>query len=102
MLGRWLRDEPFNKAEHNRRLQTRLMNRSRGSIEWKHQNISAVLIELGYPYLAGYKPRFNYQELLRTIVIQRLSGAFDLQQAASDAVNKAVITNPVVADILSI
>lgn len=102
MLDRWLRDEPVNKAEHNRRLQTHLMNRSRGSIEWKHQNISAVLIELGYPYLAGYKPRFNYQELLRAIVIQRLSGASDLQQAASDAVNKAVITNPVVADILSI
>src|SRR6266849_4868747 len=102
MLNKWLRGEPFNKAEHNRRLQRLLVDRSRASIEWKHQNISAVLIELGYPYLAGYKPRFNYQNLLRTVIEQRLCSAADLHQAAYDAVERAATVAPAVADILSI
>jgi dGTP triphosphohydrolase len=50
MLAKELRGEPFNKAEHNRHLHQMLTNRSRGSIERKHQNISAVLIEYGYPW----------------------------------------------------
>jgi hypothetical protein len=37
-----LAGRPFNKAEHNRTLQG-LIGRGRGSIEYKHQNISAVL-----------------------------------------------------------
>lgn len=30
-------------------------------MEFKHANISAVMLELGYPYLRGYKPRGNFQ-----------------------------------------
>ena len=60
MLAMELRDEPFNKAEHNRNLQKFLNNRTKGAVELKHQNISAVLIELGYPYIDGYKPRYNF------------------------------------------
>jgi hypothetical protein len=59
MLERELRREPFNKREHNRRLQTLLSGRTAGSIEFKHQNISAIMIELGFPYIDGYKPRAN-------------------------------------------
>lgn len=47
MLAMELRGEPFNKAEHNRNLQKFLNNRSKRAVEKKHQNISAVLIELG-------------------------------------------------------
>ena len=53
----------FNKAERNRALQV-VTRRSRGSIEFKHQNISAVLVELGEPWLPGYAPRSNYQNAL--------------------------------------
>ncbi len=38
---------PYSKAEHRRRLLPRLDNRSEGSVEFKHQNISAVLKGLG-------------------------------------------------------
>ena len=38
--------------------------RSRGSVEMKHQNISAVMLELGLPYIKGYKPLSNIQEAL--------------------------------------
>jgi hypothetical protein len=47
-------------------------SRSRGSIERKHQNISAVMLQLGLPYIKGYKPLPNIQEALRTEVRRRL------------------------------
>lgn len=51
------------KAERNRALQA-LTGRSRGSIEYKHQNISAVMAEFGLPFIRGYKPAKNYQHAL--------------------------------------
>lgn len=71
MLEQELRREPVNKAEHNRLLRSSLRGRSKGAVEFKHANISALMIELGLPYIDGYKPRGNYQALLRDeIVIQ--------------------------------
>ena len=37
------------------------IDRSNGSIEFKHQNISAVLQLLDLPWINGYKPRVNFQ-----------------------------------------
>jgi hypothetical protein len=91
MLCKELRGESFNKAEHNRRLRMLLRDRTKGSVEKKHQNISAVMIELGYPYICGYKPLKNYQELLREVVEDHLefdeSHAFDklVQDVVADA-----------------
>ena len=51
------------KAERNRALQE-LTGRSHGSIEYKHQNISAVMSEFGLPFIRGYKPARNYQRAL--------------------------------------
>lgn len=73
MLAKELSGVDFNKTEHRRALSSLLNGRSKSSIEWKHQNISAVLIELGYPYVAGYKPRHNYQRLLAEVVTDRVS-----------------------------
>jgi hypothetical protein len=102
MLAMELRDESFNKAEHNRHLQRLLIRRSAGAIEKKHQNISAVLIELGYPYIDGYKPLPNYQRILRDIVEDRLSDATNLYQAATAAVERELIETPHLEDVLSI
>src|SRR5260370_23791938 len=87
MLSEELGGEPYNKAEHNRQLQNLLSGRTRGSVERKHQNISAVLIELGYPYIDGYKPLGNYQELLGRVVQERLSAATGLQDVVSSTVS---------------
>jgi hypothetical protein len=73
MLDREIRGESYNKKEHNRLLQKLLNDRSAGAIEFKHANISAVLREEGYPFIDGYKPRSNYQEMLREVVLDRLS-----------------------------
>jgi hypothetical protein len=86
MLEHELRGEPYNKREHNRQLQARLNNRSAPAIEFKHANISAVLIDLGYPYIDGYKPRSNYQQLLFDEVAARLDLDIALVRAADDAV----------------
>ncbi|KQN93569.1 hypothetical protein ASE95_01065 [Sphingomonas sp. Leaf231] len=63
---------PYSKAEHNRRLQEAI-NRPRGSIEYKHQNISAVLKGLGEDWIPGYKPAFNFQGSLVDAVARWLA-----------------------------
>ncbi len=78
MLARELRGEGFIKAAHNRALCERLDGRSRGAVERKHQNISAVLIALGFPCIDGYKPLGNVQALLRDIVREHLAELVDL------------------------
>lgn len=92
---------PFNKAEHNRQLQRMLTNRTRGSIERKHQNISAVLVELRYPYVDGYKPLGNYQELLREVIEERLSVSANLNQIVGMRVESPVLVLPALQDLLS-
>ena len=40
------------------------IGRRHRSVEFKHQNISAVLDELGMPWIPGYRPKFNYQNAI--------------------------------------
>ena len=63
MLADDIAGRPYSKAEHNRLLQT-VIGRPRGSIEYKHQNVSAVLKGLGEGWIPGYKPAFNFQASL--------------------------------------
>jgi hypothetical protein len=100
MLVMELRDEPFNKAQHNRNLQKLLKGRTKGAIEKKHQNISSVLIELGYPYVDGYKPLGNYQQLLYTIIEERLLHTQSLHQAAAIAVERPIERIPTADDLI--
>ena len=74
MLTLELAGQNVNKTAHRRALMQRLSGRPDGSVERKHQNISAILIELGCPYIGGYKPLPNYQRLLREAVIAHMSG----------------------------
>ncbi|MBS4058064.1 MAG: hypothetical protein KGZ82_12150 [Bacteroidales bacterium] len=69
MLKNELIGNLYKKSECRKNLLPHLKNRSESSIEFKHQNISAVLINLGQPYIKGYLPRFNYQKILEEVVI---------------------------------
>ena len=71
MLGAELASLTFSKAERNRALQV-LIPRRRGSIEFKHQNISAVMLGLGQPWIVGYKPAANFKNALIDGVLRRL------------------------------
>lgn len=72
MLQLELLGKPYNKSEHRRSIMPLLENRSDRSIDSKHCNISAVLIQLGRTYISGYKPYWNYQKLLREVIIDRI------------------------------
>jgi len=69
MLGEDGHARPYSKAEHRRALRPQLNGRSDGSIEFKHQNISAVLKGLGEAWIPGYKPAFNFQMSLVDAVV---------------------------------
>ena len=55
MLADDVAGRSYNKAEHNRLLQGTI-DRPRGSIEYKHRNISTVLKGLGEDWIRGYLP----------------------------------------------
>ena len=57
-----------NKTEHRRALMPRLRNRTEAAIEFKHRNISAVLMGLGDVWLPGYRPAVNVQSTLEDAV----------------------------------
>ncbi len=72
MLRLELAGTEFNKAERNRQLRERLDGRSSGSVEFKHENISAVLRDWNLPFVRGYKPAGNYQRLLEEVTLRHL------------------------------
>jgi hypothetical protein len=94
-----LRGMKYNKAEHNRLLRKIIPTRSRGSIEKKHQNISAVLWQLGYPYIDGYKPLPRYQGLLRQIIEERLTSATELNQTVAKSVQAQIKSVPPIRNL---
>lgn len=59
-----LKEEQAGRIVHKteqRRLLKAHVQRSDGSIEFKHRNISAVLTRLGLPRIRGYIPAWNFQ-----------------------------------------
>ena len=73
MLAEDMAGRPYNKAQHRRSLMPLLRSRTEGSIEFKHQNISAVLKGLGEDWIPGYKPAFNFQMTLVDAVARWLA-----------------------------
>ena len=63
----------YGKTEHRRQIMPLLNNRTDGSIEYKYQNVSAVLVKLGLPFIYGYKPAWNYQHALFDQVLNYLN-----------------------------
>jgi hypothetical protein len=88
MLNEELHRRSYNKSQHRRRLALLLDGRTEAAIERKHQNISAVLIELGFVYIVGYKPLRNYQALLFESVADRLSSSQALSQLVRSEVSQ--------------
>ena len=101
MLLAQLTHQRVNKTRHRSALRAKLNDRSDQSVEYKHSNISAVLLDASFPYITGYKKRSNYQALLADVVMQRLpENTALLEAAARDADH--VIAVPEVRDILAV
>jgi hypothetical protein len=101
MLVCEFRGEGYNKRERARNLLPLLRNRSHASIEYKRRNISAVLIDIGFPFIGGYKPLFNYQNILYDIVVARISSDASLRREAVTDADRATEV-PSVENILSV
>src|SRR6202521_3368189 len=72
MLAADLSRRPYVKSRHSAALMARI-GRTHRSVEFKHQNISAVLEELGMPWIPGYKPKRNYQGAIFDAIDRYLS-----------------------------
>jgi len=88
MLTLELSGQAYNKTEHRRNLLKKLRSRNDGAVERKHQNISAVLIAHGWPYVSGYRPLGNYQGLLADVVADRIGQDLTIGRAAESAADQ--------------
>lgn len=86
MLRLELLGQKYSKTAHRNALIGLLPGRSSSAIERKHQNISAILLELGAMPIQGYKPLSNYQSLL----FDKVAAALGTDQALDDAALRAV------------
>lgn len=85
MLRAELRGEHVNKTQHRAALRARLSRRSDGSVEFKHQNISAVLAAMGHPFISGYKPASNWQGILADSVAEGIGADRSLAELVARA-----------------
>jgi hypothetical protein len=77
MLRSELSRQPYVKSHHSAALMEQI-GRTHRSVEFKHQNISAVLEEMGLPWIVGYKPKRNYQASIFGAIDRYLSSNEDV------------------------
>lgn len=98
MLSAEKNGRPYNKAEINKQLRSGpLAARSKGSVEYRMQNISAVLDELGLPWIQGYKPAKNVgsagEKIRRFLADFHVINKLDLEPTADfEELNKRTIS----------
>lgn len=73
MLRQEIGGQPYEKSTVNHSLRDgALRNRSKGSVEYRMQNISAVLLELGLPWINGYKPSGHVGDRVTALITEYL------------------------------
>src|ERR1700694_2579798 len=77
MLRAELSRQQYVKSHHSAVLMEQI-GRTHRSVEFKHQNISAVLAEMGLPWIIGYKPKKNYQASIFGAIGRDLSSNEDV------------------------
>lgn len=97
MLTLELAGQSYNKSAHRRALMLKLNGRGDLSIERKHQNISAVLRDLGCHWISDYKPLPNYQGILFGVVSTWLKDHSEFDRIAISAAEQPAV-NPLAPD----
>jgi hypothetical protein len=77
MLTAEISGRRYVKNQHCKALMAQI-GRTHRSIEFKHQNISAVLDELGMPWIPGYIPKRNYQKAIFAAIDRYLTRRPDI------------------------
>ncbi len=67
MLLKEIDGDQYVKADHYRAVMAKT-GRTKGSVEYKFQNISSWLQVMGFRFIDGYKPATNKQESLRDAI----------------------------------
>ncbi len=80
MLAADLAGQHYVKAHHCAALMGAI-GRTHRSVEEKHMNISAVLDEIGLPWIPGYKPKRNYQKAILGAIDRYLSGHHSVMES---------------------
>lgn len=93
MLKKDLMNQPYNKSEYRRNLLPLLPARSEGAIEFKYQNISAALMNLGLPYIKGYLPRQNYQQILDDKILEYLQNDVRIENVFQNYADRNIKLN---------
>lgn len=104
MLVDELAGRAYVKSHRSAELMQKI-GRTHRSVEFKHQNISAVLDELGMPWIEGYKPKRNYQNAIFGAIDRYLSvhqtellGSSDVASAAAPAEAPVFVPPPAIED----
>lgn len=74
LLRNELQGVTLSKTAANARV-VKQTGRKKAAVEFKFANVSAVLKDLGFPYVEGYKPRSNYQASMKPLVRDAASAA---------------------------
>lgn len=93
MLSAELGGRAYVKSHHSKALMEQI-GRTHRSVEFKHQNISAVLDELGMPWIEGYKPKRNYQNAIFDAIDRYLSVRQSELSLSANAAEDAAPTLP--------
>ena len=101
MLMLELAGQSYSKTKHRNELLKKLAGRTPSAVELKHQNISAILCELGWHFIPGYKPASNYQRLLFEIVAERIRRDDRLDSASMAAADLPAVP-PLLEDFANI
>src|SRR5436853_1884076 len=89
MLRAELSRQQYVKSHHSAVLMQQI-GRTHRSVEFKHQNISAVLEELGMPWIQGYKPKRNYQSAIFGAIDRYLTAHGDEIPSVAQPVGQSV------------
>ena len=88
LLRRGVSDQDYGKPVPNWRLPGPLAERPTSCVEFNRRYVSAVLVRLGLPYIAGYQPAWNYPRNLVDAVrtyLEREPAFFSVLDQATDA-----------------
>lgn len=94
MLAWEKKAQPFNKAHENRLLREGpVAGRAKGSIEFRMQNISTVLVRMGWDRIEGYKPAKNVGTGVELRIRQALNaqGVFESDDCAQTSDEQTLI-----------
>lgn len=94
MLSAELSGQPYSKSAHSKALMARI-GRTHRSVEFKHQNISAVLDELGLPWIRGYIPKRNYQGAIFDAIERYLTGSPEILDRTPAAARSSAPTGAI-------